>query len=347
VDDYFVSEIHRDDAARIAQWRDLLAREGISGDAHLDCVLGLFDRDYNLIATGSRFSNTLRCLAVDGAHRGEGLLAVMVTHLLTGLAERGVTHVFLYTKRDNAQFFRDLGFNEIDAGHESVAFMENRRDGFRSYLGELARHKTEGESAAVVVNCNPFTLGHRYLIETAARRSDFLHIFVVSEDASLFPYADRLALVSRGAADLRNVKIHPTGSYIISSAVFPAYFMEDCDDAIRAQARLDVGVFKKIAAVLGIARRYAGTEPFSRVTGIYNDVMREELPAAGVEFVEIPRVQTNGEPISASRVRALIKSGDLDAVRALVPESTYSYLTSEEGRGAVKKIMCADSVTHY
>jgi [citrate (pro-3S)-lyase] ligase len=225
--------------------------------------------------------------------------------------------------------------------------MENRRDGFRSYLAGLAASKRPGDSAAVVMNCNPFTLGHRHLVETAARGSDFLHVFVVSEDVSLFPYADRRLLISKGVEDITNVALHEAGSYIISSAVFPSYFIADGDGAIMAQARLDVDIFKRIAGALGVRKRYAGTEPFSRVTGIYNAVMREELPAAGIEFIEIPRAEINGAPISASRVRELIKTGDLASVRELVPPGTYEYLLSGAGRETVKKIMAADSVTHY
>jgi [citrate (pro-3S)-lyase] ligase len=347
VDEYNISVISHKDRRTAGQLERLLKREGISLDPHLDHTVGLFDRDYNLVATGSCFSNTLRCLAVDGEHRGEGLLAVIVTHLLNHLVSLGVTHVFLYTKRENAQFFRDLGFCEIDAGTDFVAFMENRRNGFSSYLAELSKHRKDGASAAIVANCNPFTLGHRHLIETASRQNDFVHVFVVSEDASLFPYADRYALVSAGVADLPNVGLHPTGSYIISNAVFPSYFMEDDESVIRTQAQLDINIFKKIAQALGISKRYAGTEPFSRVTGIYNEVMRGELPQAGIEFVEVPRAVIDGSPISASRVRTLIKSGDLEAAGKLTPKITYDYLMSEEGRATIQKIMAADTVTHY
>ncbi|MCL2683856.1 MAG: [citrate (pro-3S)-lyase] ligase [Synergistaceae bacterium] len=349
MDEFFVSAISYDDTKRVEAWERFLRREGISRDRHLDHTIGLFDREHNLVATGSCFANTLRCLAVGREHRGEGLLAKVVSHLLAHLASKGISHVFLYTRHDNAEFFRGLGFSEIDASTHEVVFMENRRDGFSSYLAELTRHRREGSVAAVVMNCNPFTLGHRKLIGTAARQNSFLFVFVVSEDVSFFPYHDRLALIASDIADMgvNNAELHPTGSYIISNAVFPSYFTADDESAIRAQARLDVGIFKKIAASLGVTGRYAGTEPSSRVTAIYNEVMRNELPASGIEFIEIPRAEIDGEPISASRVRELIKSGDLDAVRKLVPKCTYNYLVSEAGRDVAKKIREAASVKHY
>ncbi|EFA28598.1 ABC transporter, ATP-binding protein, partial [Haemophilus influenzae HK1212] len=37
---------------------------------------------------------------------------------------------------------------------------------------------------SIVMNANPFTLGHRYLIEQALQQCDHLHLFIVGEDAS-------------------------------------------------------------------------------------------------------------------------------------------------------------------
>lgn len=46
-----------------------------------------------------------------------------------------------------------------------------------------------------MMNANPFTNGHRYLIQQAAAQCDWLHLFLVKEDSSRFPYEDRLDLV--------------------------------------------------------------------------------------------------------------------------------------------------------
>ena len=79
--------------------------------------------------------------------------------------------------------------------------MENRKDGFSSYLDQLARSRVEAPKvAAIVMNANPFTLGHQYLVEKAAAENDLVHLFMVSEDASLFPYAVRKKLIQEGTA---------------------------------------------------------------------------------------------------------------------------------------------------
>ena len=344
---YSISEIGPSDRRAAKELDALLAREGIKRDAHLDYTMGLYDCDYDLVATGSCFGNSLRCLAVDSSHQGEGLMGTVVSHLVERQIRRGISHLFLYTKYDKAMIFGDLGFYEIACVPNLASFMENRRRGFADFLVGLAPFRREGTNAALVMNCNPFTLGHRYLVETASRASDTVHLFVVSEDASLFPFADRYELVSEGCADLKNVILHETGSYMISSAVFPSYFLKDDAAAVEVQARLDLSLFAEIARALDVTRRYAGEEPYSQVTGLYNEIMKTELPGVGIEFIEVPRREQDGEPISASRVRQLIKGGRLEEIRPLVPETTYGYFFTERGRETIRRIEAAGEVVHH
>ena len=86
-------------------------------------------------------------------------------------------------------------------------------------------------------------------------------------------------------------------------------------------------MFGKIAHVLGITVRYVGEEPFSQVTRLYNQILTQELPKLGIACRVIPRLEVEGEPVSASRVRSLLQQGDLKQVRELVPNSTFSFFT--------------------
>ena len=185
------------DARAQKQVDALLEREGIRRDGNLDYTCGLFDDDWRLIATGSCFGNTIRCLAVDRERQGEGLLNQILTHLTEVQAQRGNTHLFLYTKPRSAKFFGDLGFFEI-ARLENLVFMENRRRGFDSYRAALEKTRQEGSSAAIVMNANPFTLGHLHLVERAAAENDSLHLFILSQEASPIPFAVRKRLVQEG-----------------------------------------------------------------------------------------------------------------------------------------------------
>ena len=307
----------------------------------------MFDEDCHVIGTGSCFGNTLRCFAVSAAHQGEGLLNQIITHLMEVQYERGNLHLFLYTKIRSAKFFADLGFYEIARVDGTLVFMENRRSGFADYLRGLEKTRTAGRSAALVMNANPFTLGHQYLAETASARCDTLHLFVVSEDASLFPFAVRKELVRQGVAHLPNVVLHDSGPYIISSATFPSYFLKDEAAVIEGHARLDLAVFTKIAAALGVTARFVGEEPTSVVTGAYNRIMREELPKAGIECVVVPRKTAGETVISASTVRRALQTGDSQTLEALVPPTTWNWLQSPAAVPVVERIRRTNNVVHY
>ena len=345
--DYAVSKVWPRDHATLAKVDALLAQEGITRDANLDYTCAIVDDDLDVIATGSCFGNTLRCLAVSSDHQGEGLMNKLITHLVEVEYERGNLHLFVYTKTTSAKFFCDLGFHEIARVDGTLVFLENRRDGFERYLADLAATRRPGVSGAVVMNANPFTLGHRHLVETAAAACDTLHLFVVSEDASLVPFAVRKRLVCEGVADLDNVVVHDSGPYIISSATFPSYFLKDAEAVNEGHARLDIAVFSRIAHELGVTRRFVGEEPTSQVTGVYNRVMLEELPRAGVEVTVVPRVGVNGAPVSASTVRRALQAADWACVRELVPQTTYDYFRSEDAAPVLERIRAAGNVVHY
>ncbi|EKX95474.1 [citrate (pro-3S)-lyase] ligase [Selenomonas sp. oral taxon 138] len=344
-----ISTIYPSDRAGMARVRALLEKEDLRMDANLDYTCAVLDDAGAVIATGSCCGNTLRCFAVDGEHQGEGLLNEVLTHLIVVQQERGNAAVFLYTKGSAARFFRDLGFHEIARVSDTIVFLENRRWGFPDYLKQLQKESPSaaGTAAAIVMNANPFTLGHLYLVECAAAESDLLHLFIVSEDASLFPFAVRERLVRAGTAHLSNIVYHATGSYMISQATFPSYFQKDEDAVIRSHAQLDIAVFARIAAALSITRRYVGAEQASHVTSLYNETMLHDLPRAGIECRVIPRKEYGGAPISASTVRRAIQTRDMELLPALLPPTTLAFLQSEESAAIRKKIAEAADVIHY
>lgn len=345
--DYAISQVYPTDRRSLSQIDTLLKEEGISRDANLDYICAMYDENYQIIATGSCFSNTLRCFAVSSDHQGEGLLNQILTHLIDIQYQRGNLHLFLYTKISTAKFFKDLGFYEIARVDETLVFMENRRNGFAGYLSDLSRTKKEGFSAALVMNANPFTLGHQYLVEKAASECDTLHVFIVSEDASLVPFSVRKKLVLEGTSHLPNVICHDSGPYIISNATFPSYFLKDEEAVIKGHAKLDLMVFTRIADVLSVTRRYVGEEPNSQVTGIYNQIMAGQLPLAGIECVIVPRKQAMDKPISASTVRKLLQKRDFETLEKLVPATTLNYFKSPEASSVIERICGADDVIHY
>ena len=344
---YSISQIQPRDRRAMDQLDCLLARTGIRRDGCLDYICGLFDEDYQLVATGGCYGSTLRCFAVDQHHQGEGLLNIVLSHLLQVQADRGNLHVFLYTKPETAPFLRDVGFFEIARVPDRLVFMENRKNGFSGYAAALAETaRPDGVSAAVVMNANPFTLGHQYLAETAAAACDTLHLFVVSEDASLVPASVRRMLVEKGTAHLPNVILHDCGPYMISSATFPSYFLKDQQTVMETQARLDLALFLRIAPALRVTARFVGEEPLSQVTGIYNRVMEQMLPEAGIACRVLPRKTLNGRIISASAARLALQRNDLAAFREWVPASTWEWFSSPEAQPVIQRIQSTENVIH-
>ncbi|MBQ1384314.1 MAG: hypothetical protein IIY74_02855, partial [Firmicutes bacterium] len=216
----------------------------------------------------------------------------------------------------------------------------------------------------VVMNADPFTLGHRYLVEKTIERSGRTLVFVVSEDASPVPFGVRIRLVRESLADLENVLVLPSGPYIISSATFPSYFLKDKDQAAEGHALLDAKIFGRIAEALGIKARFIGEEPLSRTTAVYNRVLKEALPPLGIEVIEIPRLEAPAAscstigpavsacgaseasgapaasgPISASKARALIAEGRTSEIRSLVPEPVFSFFTGEDAAPVIERII--------
>ena len=344
-----ISRIYPTDRKNQEKLVNLLKEEGIRKDKNLDYTAGLFDDEERLVATGSIYSNTLRCLAVSRSHQGEGLMNVIVSHLMDEQFSRGNSHIFVYTKTASSKFFESLGFKPIAAVDGQLVFLENRRNGFHDYLSKLKKEsqRYEGPSSAIVMNANPLTLGHQYLVEQASAASDVLHIFLVSEDRSFFPYETRRKLVEEGTKHLANVILHPTGPYLISNATFPSYFQKDEDAVIESHARLDAALFTLIASELGIKVRYLGEEPLSHVTGIYNSILSSLLPESGIEVRILKRLEKGGRPVSASDVRNMLKEGNLEAADSLLPPSTAAYLLSDEAKPVLERIRRAADVRHY
>lgn len=346
--DYTITQIYPSDKRANRLIDELLTTEGIRRDANLDYTCGMYDDDMNIIATGSCFGNTLRCMAVSHEHQGEGLMNSIVSHLIEVQFSRGNTHLFLYTKCDSARFFGDLGFYEIARINGQIVFMENKRTGFSGYLNTLEKQKEKAPHvAALVMNANPFTLGHQYLVEKAAAENDLLHLFIVSEDASLIPFAVRKKLVMEGTDHLKNIRYHDSGPYIISNATFPSYFQKDEQAVIESHAMLDLTIFTRIADTLGITRRYVGEEPTSLVTGIYNQIMSEKLPENGIECIIVPRKENHGKAISASTVRMALKEENWEELKELVPETTFAYFQSPEAKPVIERIQNCTDVIHY
>jgi [citrate (pro-3S)-lyase] ligase len=327
--------------SKLQKLKEFLSKENLEYDQGIEYTVILRDTKGNIAATGSLEGNVLKCIAVFDLFQGDGLAAKIVTALTSQAINSGHSHLFIFTKVENISIFNDLGFYLI-ASTKDVALMENRKNGISEFVNSLKSSvydNIDDNVGAIVLNCNPFTNGHLYLIESAARECSLLHLFVVSEDKSVFPAKVRYGLVKSGIKHLNNVVVHPTSDYLISSATFPTYFIKDKYKAGNVNCILDLTIFSDyFAKILNIKKRFVGTEPFDIVTASYNEQMRRFLGRQGIEVIEIPRFESNNSPISASRVRKLMTEGEYKQINNLVPPVTYEYLISEEGKKIAEKL---------
>ena len=304
-------------------WQSLMSRTNLAPDEDSERTVLLLEEG-ELLAAGSRKGNLLKCIAVDPMHQGEDLTATLVTTLREDAFRAGYRHLFLYTKPGNEYLFRGLFFYPVVKTKE-VLLMENVRDGIRTFLDSLPVAAATGKIGAAVMNCDPFTLGHQYLVETAAGMCDWLYVFVLSEDRGHFSSRDRFAMVQAGTGHLSNVSVLPTGTYLISSATFPTYFLKNRDQAQTIHCALDIEIFTRyFVPHFSIGHRFLGEEPLSPMTCSYNEALCRMLPQAGVQTHVIPRRCLGDTPISASAVRARLQGGE--DIRSLVPETTYNYI---------------------
>ena len=289
-----------------------------------------------MIAGGGLKGSVIKCIAVADGHKGEAVANVIVSHLIAKANAEGCQCVKLYTKPDNRQLFESLSFRLI-AESPNAILMETGVGGIEKYSEEL-RVKSEelknDESVVsnarkpigvIVMNANPFTLGHRFLVEQSSELVERLYVVVVREDCSMFSYNERKAMVSQGVRDIGNVVVVDGSDYAVSAATFPTYFLKQLSDATDTQIILDLDLYRRrIAPALGATIRFFGSEPTDPLTRRYNELMHQQL---GEEHVhEIQRKQQEGSAISASRVRKAMMEGCLwDAIQ-LVPPTTIPYI---------------------
>lgn len=305
----------------------LLEAQGLSYETNVDETALLYD-EAGLLATASMASNVIKMVAVRQGEEGQDHMAKVLTAVIKRLSEANHTHTFLYTRPGQESYFKPYGYQTILATH-TVAFME-RGGSIRRFLSEQATRLPKASNVGcIVINANPLTLGHAHLIDTLAAHHDLGLIFVVAEDHSVFPYALRDHLVRAYAERYPHLVVLSTGPYLVSKASFPSYFLNEDTLHATAHASLDVALYQQFfRPYFNLQARYVGEEPFSPTTDHYNRVMKDALN----EHLKIlPRKTHHHEPISASKVRALLRDDRLDEACALVPDVVAQYLKSPEG----------------
>lgn len=327
-DEYHITQLDLRYPQELKRLEVFLNENGLTFESDIQVAFGVLDGSDYLAACGCAAGSLLKCFAVRPELRGQNALGLLVSQLVQERFSQRIYDLFIITRSYNRPLFANCGFTSLVETSDLV-LLENRSGGPNAFAAPLlVPGDAKRKIGCLVMNCNPFTLGHLALVEYAAKHCDAVHLFVVEENRSLFSSAVRLQLVQAGTAHLPNIRVHLSGPYMISASTFPTYFLKDGEDPAKLQSELDITLFaQQIAPPLHISLRFAGEEPLDPVTATYNDAMSRILPKYGIQFCEIPRIKSGGTVISASRVRRLLQErGVCDEVLALVPETTASYL---------------------
>ena len=307
-----------------------------------------------IVAGGGLKGGVIKCVAVADGHKGEAVANQIVSHLIAQANVDGHQCVKLFTKPQNQKMFESMSFRLLAEAPKAI-LMETGIGGIKRYSEELKREKGKvkseesngklhhlnpspqqpimPQSGIIIMNCNPFTLGHRYLIEQAAQQVDTLYILVVREDCSMFGYDERKAMIVRGVAHINNVVVCDGSEYSISATTFPTYFLKCLSDASDTQMTLDIDLYRRhIAPALGVTVRFVGTESDDPLTRRYNELMKSMLP----DVREVARLQQSGVAVSASRVRKAIVENHLALAARLVPPTTVPYIVAHLATRALK-----------
>ncbi len=308
-----------------------LARCGLTYESNIDQTL-YFEEDGEVIGTVSASKYVIKCLAVDPRYRGENLALTLVSELLKRFQSGNIHYYQVFTKLEYRAVFVSLGFRPL-LETEKIAVMEGG-DGdiyttldrlriqmkFSLGINDFNQHNDIG---CVIINGNPFTLGHQQLVEYAMSKHRYVIVFVLEEEGSMFTFKERFAMAYLALKPYYNVLILPSTKYIVSKATFPSYFLRNADESTEEYAKYDAMIFEKyFVPTLGISKRYVGSES-TEYMKIYNDTLKKVLKDR-LEIV--PRFEENGEAISAKRVRSLIKSGNIDAALSFVPKNNSAVL---------------------
>lgn len=321
-----------------------LQQNGLRIDGSINYYAGVFSLDGDTMVAGGGLDSAgvIKCVAVNEDVRNEGLSARLISHLISEAHQHGFDSVRLFTKPQNLLLFKSLGFHLLAEAPEAI-LMETG-NGLQDYCRYIAAHDIirsshlaphSSKSGVIVMNANPFTKGHQYLVEMAAKRVSHLFVMAVKEDRSLFSSQERLEMIKAGCRHLPNVTVVEGSDYTISATTFPTYFLKKLTDASDTQMLLDIDLFcRHIAPTLGAEVRFVGAEPNDKLTCRYNELMQQH---ATIRVEEIPRLENDHQAISASTVRHYLAEGSFRKAAAIVPETTLPYLIAHLATQALQR----------
>ena len=316
----------------------LLEENDLELDKLIDKTFYL-EEDSEIIGTISCYKNIIKCVALKKGYTGSGYFEKLVSEMINHIYQKGITNIMVFTKPIYEMQFKSMGFKEIVKTDNVITLeygLSNIDKVLKSYKNKIESYFNieleKSNIGAVVINGNPVTLGHEYLIETASKNHSFVIVFLLEEDLSYFTYKERMTLAYLAFLPYRNVLVVPSTDYIVSSLTFPGYFLKEESKKNKEWAKVDALIFKNyFMKELNIKARFVGTEEKGYMK-VYNDTLQEVLQD---KLVIVDRIKNNDKVISASAIRKLIEEEKIDEAMESIPNGCkavfYGIVKSKNG----------------
>ena len=126
-----------------------------------------------------------------------------------------------------------------------------------------------------------------------------------------------------------------TGNLMTAKYTFPAYYQQSHSESkagIPHMSDIHFYIFGGVVApLLQITKRYVGSEIKDSVTDYYNQKLISTLPKYGIEVEVIKRLEIEGNNVSASKVRDLIRIKNYKLLSKYLSPDVLEYIKSHRG----------------
>ena len=301
-------------------------------DNNLTKTIYIENENLDIIGTISCQDYIIKDLAVDPNYQSENLASILVNEILNYFRLNNIYNYQVFTKPIYKQVFESLGFKEI-VKTDKVIMLEGGISNINDKIKEIkniinnrfGEINENSDIACIVMNGNPITNGHVYLIEEASKNHKMVVLFIVEEDKSEFTFKERFSMAYLSTMRLGNVCVIPSSKYVVSSSTFPSYFLKNETEVSEQYSLIDALIFKEyFIKNLYIKKRYIGTETINKMVN-YNNILKQVLEDK-IEIID--RLQENEEVISASKVRSLLREGKVEEALKYTPQETAFILRS-------------------
>lgn len=301
-------------------------------DSFITKTLYVENDNNEIIGTISCQDYIIKDLAVDESYQSENIATLLVNEMINHFRINNIHNYQVFTKPQYENIFKNLGFKQL-VKTEKVVLLEG---GIITIDDELLKIKKiltnrfgeineTSDIGCIVINGNPITNGHMYLIEEASKNHKIVILFVVEEDKSDFTFEQRFSFAYLSVMRLGNVCVVPSTKYIVSMSTFPSYFLKDETEVSYQYSMIDALLFNEyFINYLHIKKRYVGTEINEKMI-TYNDNLQKVLKD---KLIIIDRLKQNNEIVSASTVRKLLKENNFEEAIKYIPKEIASILKS-------------------